>query len=361
MMTYRVPLVPGPTRVPLPVMDAFGRDYPASDLEPEYARVYLEAEDRLRRLVGGRGRVAIMTGEGMVALWGALKSVVAPGDRVVAVAAGLFGRGIGAMAEGIGADVVYDGYDDDRVPDPERVAEVVARHDPAVVTLVHCETPSGTLSPLAALCRSIRGAAPDALVVVDAVASAAAVPLEVEAWGVDLCLLGAQKALSAPPDAAMVAVRDRAWPKIDAVAYAGYDALAPWKEVGDPGSFPYTPSWQATAAIHAAAGLVLEEGLDAVAARHARVAARCRGRAADLGLTLFPADASASSPTVTALEVPQGWSWERLDGALRERGVALGGNWGPLQGRVFRVGHMGDQARTELVEEAMDALAEILA
>lgn len=361
MLTYRVPLVPGPTRVPLAVLDAFGRDYPASDLEPEYARLYLETEDRLRGLIGGRGRVVLMTGEGMVALWGALKSVVAPSDGVVAVAAGLFGRGIGAMAEGIGADVVYDSYDDDRVPDPDRVADTVARNDPAVVTLVHCETPSGTLSPLAELCQAIRQAAPDALVVVDAVASAAAVPLDVEAWGVDLLLMGAQKALSAPPDAAMVAVRDRAWAKIDAVGYAGYDALGPWREVGEPGSFPYTPSWQATAAIHAAAGLVLDEGLDAVAARHTRAAALCRRRAAAMGLGLFPADEAASSPTVTALEVPDGWSWERLDGALRERGVALGGNWGPLQGKVFRVGHMGDQARTELVDQAMDALAEVLA
>lgn len=360
MIEYRVPLVPGPTRVPAPVLEAFGRDYPASDLEPEFASLYAETEAGLRTVLGARGRVAIMTGEGMLALWGALKSVVAPGDRVVAVAAGLFGEGIGGMAEGLGADVAYDRYPSEEVPNPDRVAERVAEHEPAVVTLVHCETPAGTLSPLRALCEAIRDAAPDTVICVDAVSSAGGAPLQVDDWGVDLCLVGTQKALSVPPDGAMVAVSERAWDRIERVGYAGYDALGPWKEVGPPGSFPYTPSWHVTAAIHAACGLLLEEGLDAVLERHAGAAARCRERAADLGLELFPVDPASSSPTVTALVVPDTHEWPALDAALRERGVVLGGSWGALQGRVFRLGHMGDQARTGLVDQAMDALAAIV-
>ena len=194
----------------------------------------------------------------------------------------------------------------------------------------------------------------------DAVSSAGGAPLQVDDWGVDLCLVGTQKAMSVPPDGAMVAVSERAWDRIERVGYAGYDALGPWKEVGPPGSFPYTPSWHVTAAIHAACGLLLEEGLDAVLERHAAAAARCRERTADLGLELFPVDPASSSPTVTALAVPDTHEWPALDAALRERGVVLGGSWGALQGRVFRVGHMGDQARTGLVDQAMDALAEIL-
>ncbi|MEJ2679558.1 MAG: aminotransferase class V-fold PLP-dependent enzyme, partial [Gemmatimonadota bacterium] len=338
MLRYRIPLVPGPTRVPRAVLETFAADYPASDLEPEFATLYGETEARLQRLVGASGRVAVMTGEGMVALWGALKSVLRPGDRVVAIAAGIFGEGIGSMAEGLGATVVYDRYPASAMPDPDRVRDVVRRHDPAVVTMVHCETPSGTLAPLADLCAAVRDAAPDALIYVDAVSSAAGTPVRVDDWGIALCLMGAQKALSAPPDAAMIAVSEHAWTRIDAVGYAGYDALAPWRHVGPPGSFPYTPSWHATAAIHAACGLVLDEGVEAVFQRHASVAARCRDRARTLGLELFPHDEAAASPTVTGLRVPDGWTWDRLDGALRENGVALGGNWGELAGKVFRVG-----------------------
>jgi len=342
------------------VLEAFSADYPAADLEPEFCELYAETEARLRRIVRASGRVAIMTGEGMVALWGALKSVLAPGDRVVAVAAGIFGAGIGAMAEGLDAHVAYDRYPPNAVPDPDRVREAVRRHQPALVTLVHCETPSGTLAPLAELCAAVRETAPDALIYVDAVASAAGTPVRVDDWGIDLCLMGAQKALSAPPDAAMIAVSERAWARIESVGYAGYDALAPWKHVGPPGSFPYTPSWHATAAIHAACGLVLDEGLDAACQRHARAAARCRERARALDLSLFPDDGEASAPTVTALRVPEGWTWQRLDAALRDHGVALGGNWGELADKVFRVGHMGSQAQVGLVDRAFDVLAQVM-
>ncbi len=360
MLRYSVPLVPGPTRVPPAVLQAFAVDYPASDLEPEFTTLYAETEARLRQVVGASGRVAVMTGEGMAALWGALKSVVGPGDRVVAVAAGIFGAGIGDMAKGLGADVVYDRYPASAVPDPDRVRDVVRRHDPALVTFVHCETPSGTLAPLADLCAAAREAAPGALIYVDAVSSVAGTPVHVDDWGIDLCLMGAQKALSAPPDAAMIAVSDRAWTRIDAVGYAGYDALTPWRHVGPPGSFPYTPSWHATAAIHAACGLVLDEGLDAVFQRHAAVAAHCRDRAQALGIALYPDDEAMASPTVTGLRVPDGWTWDRIDSALRRQGVALGGNWGELAGTVFRIGHMGDQARADLVDGAFDALASML-
>ena len=112
---YPIPLVPGPTRVPAPVLEAFARDYPASDLEPEFAVLYRETESRLQRILGTANRVAVMTGEGMVALWGALKSVARAGDRVLAVSTGLFGEGLGQMAEGLGCDVAYDRYGPDEV------------------------------------------------------------------------------------------------------------------------------------------------------------------------------------------------------------------------------------------------------
>lgn len=358
---YPIPLVPGPTRVPAPVLEAFARDYPASDLEPEFAVLYRETESRLQRILGTANRVAVMTGEGMVALWGALKSVARAGDRVLAVSTGLFGEGLGQMAEGLGCDVAYDRYGPDEVASPERVAAAARAHRAELVTLVHCETPSGTLNPLGEIGAALRAAVPEALLCVDAVASAAGAELRVDDWGVDLCLVGSQKALSCPPDAAMVAVSGRAWERIARVGYAGYDALLPWREVGDPGSFPYTPSWHATAAIHAACGLVLEEGVERVIERHAHVAALCRRLGQEIGLRLFPREANASAPTVTAFHLPDGWSWERFDAALRHHGLVVGGSWGELHGRIFRVGHMGDQAREDLVRQGMDVIARVLA
>jgi aspartate aminotransferase-like enzyme len=106
--------------------------------------------------------------------------------------------------------------------------------------------------------------------------------------------------------------------------------------------------------------MLLDEGLDRVYRRHTEVAAYCRKRLQAMGVRLFPVDESFSSPTVTAAYVPEGWTWNRLDTALRSHGMAVGGNYGLLAGKVFRIGHMGSQADMALVKQGMDVLAEVL-
>ncbi|MFW6115511.1 MAG: pyridoxal-phosphate-dependent aminotransferase family protein [Chloroflexota bacterium] len=358
MLTYAIPLVPGPTRVPEVVRRAYLTDYGSADLEPEYIGLYAEVQDQLRTILSTRNSLAIMTGEGMIALWGALKSCVARGDRVLAVSTGVFGHGIGEMAASIGADVQWVEFAYDEVLQPEPVEQAIAEFEPRLVTAVHCETPSGTLNPVHQVGKLVEEYEVP-LYYVDAVASAAGTPVLVDEWNIDLCLIGSQKALSAFPDLAAVAVSDRAWRTIAQVEYVGYDALLPYRDALDKAWFPYTPAWASLAALHAACDLVLGEGLDAVYARHARAAARCRRRARALELSLFPT-AEACSPTVTALRVPDGLAWDELDRALRRHGMVVGGSLGPLAGKVFRIGHMGSQADVSLVERGMDILAQVL-
>jgi aspartate aminotransferase-like enzyme len=124
--------------------------------------------------------------------------------------------------------------------------------------------------------------------------------------------------------------------------------------------FPYTPAWASLAALHEACRLVLEEGLENVYERHAEAAALCRRRTKEMGLELYPSSETACSPTVTALCVPEGITWDKLDAGLRESGMALAGSLGPLAGDVFRVGHMGSQADPNLVTRGMDILEETL-
>jgi aspartate aminotransferase-like enzyme len=195
---------------------------------------------------------------------------------------------------------------------------------------------------------------------VDAVASVGGVEVLADDWGVDLCLAGTQKALSAPPDLGLVAVSAPAWEVIAEVGYQGYDALLPFRDALSRGWFPYTPSWGGLAALGQACSLVLQEGLEQVFARHARAAARCRELTAGAGLSLYPKDPASSSPTVTALRVPDPPGWQAIDAGLRQRGVALGGSLGPLSGKVLRLGHMGSQADVVLVVRGMAALAEVL-
>jgi aspartate aminotransferase-like enzyme len=354
-----LPLVPGPVRVPAAVLDARGRDYPSADLEDDFFALYSTVQRQLRSIMGTAHPPVIMLGEAMVVLWGAIKSVVSPGDRVLALSTGLFGEGFADMARSLGADARVLAFGDDAAIDPQRVADEVRAFRPRVVTAVHCETPSGVLNPIEAVGRTLdRGIVETFLV--DAVASIGGAPLDVDAAGIDLCLLGTQKCLSAPPDLGIVAASPRAWDVVRRAGYQGYDALAPFERAMDQRLFPYTHSWHALAGLEVACRLLLDEGLLAAYERHARAAALCRRRAQEMGLALFPRDARISSPTCTALVVPERIGWPELNRRFRDRGLAVGGNYGRLAGRTFRVGHMGTQADETLVAAAMAAVEDAL-
>lgn len=137
MRSYRVPMVPGPVSVPPAVLDAYQVDYGSADLEEEYLALYGQVQESLRRILLSSGKMAIISGEGMAALWGGLKSGIVAGDRVLAVATGLFGYGIGDMARTIGAQVETVGFEFDTVADAGRVEEAIARFRPKMVTMVH--------------------------------------------------------------------------------------------------------------------------------------------------------------------------------------------------------------------------------
>ncbi len=358
--TYRVGLVPGPTAVPPEVRACYARDYGSSDLEPEFAALYRDTQALLGHMLRSATPPLIMMGEAMVTLWGALRSCVAPGDRVLAVGTGLFGYGVAEMARACGATVEIVGFEHEEIADPSRVEDAIRRVRPRMVTMIHCETPSGTLNPVREVGEAVRRVGDGALFYVDAVASAGGAPLDVEQWGIDLCLVGTQKVLSCLPDLGILTVSPRAWERARQVGYTGYDALLPFEQAAQTGYFPYTFSWPAVAALRVAVSRLLDEGVEASIVRHARVAALCRRRAAECGVALFPRDERGSAPTVTALRVPQRIGWPALDAALRQRGVVVGGSYGPLAGHVLRIGHMGTQADEALVAAGMDALQEIV-
>jgi aspartate aminotransferase-like enzyme len=195
---------------------------------------------------------------------------------------------------------------------------------------------------------------------VDTVAGAGGVPVLADDWHIDLCLGGSQKCLSAPPDMSFLSVSHKAWEIIDAVDYVGYDALKPFQQVVENHYFPYTPNWQGVAALHAAADRLLEEGLENSYNRHDSVARFCRSKLVETGIGLFPSSKAIPSPTVTAAMVPERFSWETWDRRLRDQGLVVAGSYGPLDGKVFRLGHMGSQADMELMERALAVIADAL-
>ncbi len=361
MKTYPIPMVPGPVKVPVAVLDALRFDYGSGDLESEFLQLYNQTEASLQQILGTRNSVAIQTGEGMLALWGALKSCIRPGERLLALATGVFGYGIAEMARSIGAEVRTLGFGyDETLHDWGRIEQGIAEFRPKLISVVHCETPSGTLNPLEQLgLLKSKYAVP--LLYADVVASLGGTPVLVDEWGIDLALGGSQKCLSAPPNMAFVSISPQAWEIIAQIDYSGYDALKPFRSAQADFYFPYTPYWQGMAALNTAARLLLDEGLENSFRRHSEAAELCRQGLVDLGLQLFPAPEAIPSPTVTAVEVPESYTWPEFDRRLRQQGLVVGGSYGPLSGKVFRLGHMGSQADQALVQRALEAIARAIA
>jgi aspartate aminotransferase-like enzyme len=355
-------MIPGPTFVPERILSAMCRDYGSGQGDPEFLELYARTGRRLGALMGTRNDVVFMTGEGMLALWAALKSCLKSGDGVLSVVTGIFGDGIADMAASIGCrtEKVLFPYNAsvDAGDGLQRIEDAAGRVKPVMLTAVHCETPSGTLNPLEGIAE-IKQRLGVPLFYVDAVSSLGGVPVEADARHIDLLLGGSQKCLSAPPSMSMLAVSPAAWERSRRVGYRGYDALLPFRTVQEDGRCPYTPYRHGLAALAAALDGIEEAGIAATFARHEQAAALCRNGLTDLGIELFPAPDAVPSPTVTAALAPPGTEFARLQAALRGRGLAVAGSFGPMAGKVFRLGHMGSQADPILVQKALRIIAEV--
>lgn len=349
-------MVPGPVSVSREVLEAGMVNYGSADLEKDYIDLYKSTEKLLRKIMKTRNSVVIQTGEGMLALWSAMKSCLLPGDKVLALSTGLFGYGMGEMAESIGCEVRIVGFGfDESINDFALIEKAIQEFQPKMITMVQNETPSGTMNPVAEI-GELKEKYGVPLLYVDAVSGLGGSVVKTDDWHIDLCLGGSQKCLSAPASMSFLSVSDKAWEIIEEIGYVGYDALLPFRYAVKNAYFPYTPYWQGTAQLNKACELLLEEGLSNAIARHKKVAGYCRQRAIDMGLRLYPAPDAIPSPTVTAVYVPDKISWKKLDAAFRAEGLVVGGNYGCLAGEVFRIGHMGTQANLNLVKEAMDII-----
>lgn len=358
-----MPFYPGPVSLHPRAAQALSRDYAPPRMGTEYLKLYMSVRTRLQTLLGTKEDVLIGTGEGMLALWGALKSLLKEGDTVLCVGTGVFGDGFADMAKTLGCKTVLisQPYNSTITSSTlEKVKDAIREHKPVLITAVHCETPSGTLNPLEEL-GALKKDMGVPFFVVDAVASVGGTPVCADLWHADCVLGGSQKCLSCPPDMSFMSVSKAAWERARQVNYTGYDAIKPFDNaIEDVMRFPYTPNWWGVAALDASIAALEEEGLENVFARHESVARACREGAEKLGLTLWPEQGAVCSPTVTAIRVPQEYTCASWRQKLAQRGLYVGGSLGPLADKVFRMGHMGTQANMEKLHAALAVMKDVL-
>jgi aspartate aminotransferase-like enzyme len=254
--------------------------------------------------------------------------------------AGEFGERWASLARAYGLDVHELRYAWGETPRVEDVRARLEETGSRAVFLVHSETSTGVVADVQALAQAGRDAG--ALVVVDAVSSLGAVPLETDAWGLDVVVAGSQKALMTPPGLSVVTVSEVAWERSRNAALPRF--YFDWERMRgslETGSTPFTPAVTIVAGLDVALGLLLDEGLEAAFARHAALGRACREGAKAMGLELFSPDEERSA-VVTAILTPNGTDARELVRALRDRfGITVAGGHGELGARMFRIGHIG--------------------
>ncbi|HEX3874122.1 MAG TPA: aminotransferase class V-fold PLP-dependent enzyme [Solirubrobacteraceae bacterium] len=338
--------LPGPTNVPDAVLEAIGR--PTIDHRgDEFAGIVRGVLRDLRPVFGTSGPIAMYPGSGTGGWEAALVNTLSPGDRVLSCETGFFAAGWAALAGKLGLAVDVIATDWRGPADPAAIAAAL-EHDEGreirAVLVVHNETSTGATSDVGAIRAAIDRVGHPALLLVDAVSSLGAMPVRHDEWRADVTVTASQKGLMLPPGLAMLAVSGRARAARESAGLPrAYWDWEPMLAAGETGSLPYTPATNLVVGLRVALDLLAGDGLEAVFARHRRLAGAVRRAASQWGLEFVCGDPAARSESVTAILLPDGVDDGAVRAGLLDRfGVTLGGGLGRLGGRCLRIGHLGD-------------------
>lgn len=352
-------MTPGPTQVRANVLAARSQAQTNPDLDPDFFDFYRDTGSLIASLLHSSGQTLILGGEGILGLEAACASLTQPGDRVLVIDNGVFGKGFADFVRLFGGEPVLFSTDYHRAVSASELADFLDHdHDFTYATLVHCDTPSGVLNDLAALCPLLKDRG--ILTVVDSVSAAFGEDLRVDDWGIDILCGGSQKVLSAPPGLTFVTLSDAAR---EAMAHrttpipSFYANLTIFQDYYEKQWFPYTMP------IHDIHGL--RQALENVAAdpgireRHAALAGAVRQAITRSGLKLHLT--SGFSSTVTVFNVPEQTTATAILQRMKAvHGILLAGSFDILAGQVLRIGHMGENANAADLAQTLTALTETL-
>lgn len=333
--------IPGPTPVPEDILQIQTKQM-INHRGKEFGALFQATTDRLKQLFQTKNDVFILTASGTGGMEAAIVNTLSPGDRVLAVSIGSFGNRFADIAQRFGANVERLSIEWGLPCTPEALRQALSKDSSfKAVLITHNETSTGVTNNLGALAKVVREF-DNKLLLVDAISSLGAIDLPVDKWDCDVVITGSQKGWMAPPGIAMVSVGERAW-KANAVAKMPryYWDFAKAKTFIEKAQTPWTPAVSTIFALGKATEKMLAEGQANIFARHARVGKAARDGVKAVGLTLFPKEDCASN-TITAVNVPSGVDPKNMLQMLRdEHQVVLSGGQAKLEGKIFRIGHLG--------------------
>jgi alanine-glyoxylate transaminase/serine-glyoxylate transaminase/serine-pyruvate transaminase len=349
---------PGPCNPYPEAVAALGRPM-LGHLDPEFVRILDETCDRLRAVFRTSNPQTLpISGTGSAGMEAAFVNAVHPGAPVVVGVNGVFGERMAEVASRCGAEVVRVEAPWGRAIDPEQLLS--AHPAPAIIAVVHAETSTGVRNDVDTLAAG-KG---DALLLVDCVTSLGGIPLEVDAWGIDIAYSGTQKCLGVPPGLAPLTVSERARERLVERPSSWYLDLGLLGRYTGAASgartYHHTAPISMIFSLHAGLGAVLDEGLEAAHHRHAECGRLLQEGLVKLGLELFAQDGHRL-PELTTVLLPDGVDEAAARAALLERhGIEVGGGLGAYAGKMWRIGCMGHTARARNVTLLLAAIEEVL-
>lgn len=351
-------MTPGPTQVRENVRAARALPTTNPDLDLSFYDEYRDICADLARFFHTDHDFYLLSGEGILGLEAACASLTEPGDRVLVIDNGIFGRGFADFVKIYGGDPVLYSVDPKMPVDPDALhAFLELDHDFRYATLVHCDTPSGMLNDVEALSPLLKSYG--ILTVVDSVSASFGTPLDVAKAQIDILCGGSQKALSAPIGLTFLGVSPDALARMGArkaPIASFYLNILNYCDYYKNKWFPYSMPISDIYGFRTALQNVLDDG--DIFERHARIAHACRNALSQGGLFLYLK--GGFSPTVTVFDVPAGLTDTAILKAVAEKGVMIAGCFDVLAGRVLRIGHMGENANIEDMRLTLRALHDAL-
>jgi aspartate aminotransferase-like enzyme len=331
-------LAPGPTPVPPEVLLAMAQPI-IHHRTPQFEAVFAEVQAGLQRLFQTREDVLILASSGTGAMEAAVTNLTSPGDRVLVVNGGKFGERWGKIAKAYGLTVDELEVEWGEAVDPAAIERALGAHPETRLVLVQAsETSTTALHPVAEIARLTR--ARDTLLVVDGITAVGVLDLAMDELGIDVLITGSQKALMLPPGLAFLALSERAWRAAEAAKTPRfYFDLKRERDNQRQHTTAWTPAISLVSGAHAALDLLFAEGLEAVFARHDRLARATRAAAQALELRLVAP--RCPSPAATGIYLPEGVPG-KLVGYLRDKvGITFAGGQDQLKGKIVRIAHLG--------------------
>jgi len=351
--------IPGPTPCPPEVLKAMA--FPMINHRgPEFHQMLTDVTEDLKKVFQTRNDVLILTGSGTGGLEAAAVNTLSPGDKVLSVSIGVFGDRFAGIAKQFGADLVSLKVDWGKAANPDAVRKLIKENPQVKAVLVtHNETSTGVTNDLGAISKVVKDAGK--LLIVDAISSLGSINLPVDDWRCDVVITASQKGWMVPPGLAMVSVSREAW-KAHAEAKMPrfyWDFTRAKNYLDEKKENPWTPAVSIVYALTVALKMMLKEGIDNIFDRHAHIGQMTRDGIKKLGLPLF-AEESHASNTVTAVGIPAGLDGKKLRQILREESkVVLAGGQQTLDGKIFRIGHLG-MVYDKDIKEVLAAIKAVL-